>query len=168
MMSKRVSPYQCMHVWDEAGDAQKVGEITFNAADMNQIDLGYIVENIVIQSSLYEVLQQRQNIEWYLNETIGTVVTHNDHVEVRLDDDQIIITKLLVGADGHRSMVRSFAEISYTEKSYKQLGLVARIKTEFSHENTAWQRFLSTGPLALLPLNNGQEKSNIYVQLCGQ
>jgi 2-octaprenylphenol hydroxylase len=34
------------------------------------------------------------------------------------------------------------------------MGLVALIETEHSHENTAWQRFLSTGPLALLPLNN--------------
>ncbi len=152
MASKRITPYTNMHVWDEAGNAN----ISFNAIDVNQANLGYIVENIVIQSSLHEVLQQQPNIKWYLNKTINKVITHADNVEVILDNDQVIIAKLLVGADGHRSTVRSLADISYTEKSYQQLGLVARVQTERAHEDTAWQRFLNTGPLALLPLNNGE------------
>jgi 2-octaprenylphenol hydroxylase len=39
---------------------------------------------------------------------------------------------------------------------YGQHGLVATVTTELSHRATAWQRFLDEGPLAFLPLANGQ------------
>ena len=152
MQTKRVSPFGDMHVWDESGGAA----IHFNASELQRSNLGYIVENIVIQTSLCEVLQQSSNVEWCAPNTIQKIFTHSSHVEVTLDNEQIIIAKLLVGADGRCSTVRNLTEISYTEKSYQQMGLVALVQTECSHENTCWQRFLSTGPLALLPLNNGQ------------
>lgn len=149
MQAKRVSPFADMHVWDESGDAV----IHFNADDMQHSNLGHIVENIVIQTSLHEVLQQEKNVQWLMPEVIQKIVTHQEHVEVALDSGKVISAKLLVGADGGRSIVRNFAEIVYNEKSYQQMGLVALVETEQPHENTCWQRFLSTGPLALLPLD---------------
>ncbi|QMU61677.1 MAG: 2-octaprenyl-3-methyl-6-methoxy-1,4-benzoquinol hydroxylase [Gammaproteobacteria bacterium] len=156
MQAKRVSPFQHMHVWDEAGGSQENGGVHFNANDMDRNNLGHIVENFVIQSSLNEVLRQQENVEWFLPEHISKVITFQDHAEVELDSGTVISAKLVVGADGGRSTVRNLAEIAYTEKSYQQIGLVALVQTEQPHENTAWQRFLSTGPLALLPLDNGQ------------
>jgi len=43
-----------------------------------------------------------------------------------------------------------------TSGSYAQTAIVANVTTEKPHESTAWQRFLVTGPLAFLPLSNGQ------------
>lgn len=157
MQAKRISPFQHMHVWDEEGNAN----IHFNADDLQRSNLGHIVENFVIQTSLHEVLQQQSNVEWFLPEHINKVITFQDHAEVELGSGTIISAKLVVGADGGRSTVRNLAEIAYTEKSYQQMGLVALIETEHPHENTAWQRFLSTGPLALLPLGNGQENQKM-------
>jgi len=157
MQAKRVSPFQHMHVWDEEGNSN----IHFNANDLQRSNLGHIVENIVIQTSLYEVLRQQSNVEWLLLEHVNNIVTYHDHAKVELDSGTVILAKLVVGADGSRSTVRNLAEISYTEKSYQQMGLVALVETEHPHENTAWQRFLSTGPLALLPLNNGPENHKL-------
>jgi len=152
MQAKRVSPFTDMHVWDEVGNAK----IHFNANDIQRSILGHIVENLVIQTSLHEGLQQQNNIEWLLAEHVNKVVVHQDHAEITLDSGKAIHTKLVVGADGVRSTIRNHSGIGYQEKSYQQIGLVALVETKYSHENTAWQRFLSTGPLALLPLNNGQ------------
>jgi 2-octaprenylphenol hydroxylase len=60
-----------------------------------------------------------------------------------------------VGADGANSQVRQQAGIDFERDDYGQSGLVAVVKTEKSHEFTAWQRFQSTGPLAFLPLSDG-------------
>lgn len=157
MHAKRVSPFQHMHVWDEEGDSN----IHFNANDLDRKNLGHIVENIVIQSSLNEVLKQQENVEWLLPEYINKVITFQDHAEVELESGTVLSAKLVVGADGGRSTVRNLAEIPYTEKNYQQMGLVALVESEHPHEDTAWQRFLSTGPLALLPLNNGTENNNL-------
>ncbi len=156
MQNKRVSPFADMHVWDEAGDAHEKGVIHFNATESQRENLGHIVENLVIQTSLHEVLKQEYKVEWLLTEQIKKVITHSSHAEVTLESGKVISTKLLVGADGSRSIIRNLAGISFQEKSYQQMGLVALVETEQPHQQTAWQRFLSTGPLALLPLNTGQ------------
>jgi len=64
--------------------------------------------------------------------------------------------ELVVAADGARSWIRQQAKIFANHRDYQQLGIVARIQTEKSHENCAWQRFLSSGPLAVLPLSENQ------------
>lgn len=148
MQAKRISAFTDMHVWDEAGDSN----IHFNANELKRKNLGHIVENIVIQSSLHEALQQQSNIKWLLQEYISKVVVHQDHAEVALESGKVLHTKLVVGADGGSSIIRSLAGIEYQEKSYQQMGLVALVETEQPHQQTAWQRFLSTGPIALLPL----------------
>jgi len=152
MQAKRITPFNRMVVWDAVEGAK----INFSASDIQHENLGHIVENLVIQTSLHEALQPQTNINWFVPVVIGNVLTREDHIEVVLDNDQVLTAKLLVGADGRRSSVRKFAKINYSEKSYQQQGIVARVQTEHPHEDTAWQRFLSTGPLALLPLNNGE------------
>ena len=152
MQAKRTTPFNRMVVWDAVEGAK----INFSASDIQHENLGHIVENLVIQTSLHEALQPQTNINWFVPVVIGNVLTREDHIEVVLDNDQVLTAKLLVGADGRRSSVCKFAKINYSEKSYQQQGIVARVQTEHPHEDTAWQRFLSTGPLALLPLNNGE------------
>jgi ubiquinone biosynthesis UbiH/UbiF/VisC/COQ6 family hydroxylase len=46
--------------------------------------------------------------------------------------------------------------IGETQRPYGERGIVATVACERGHQHTAWQRFLSTGPLALLPLANGE------------
>jgi len=152
MQAKRVTPFYTMEVLGEVDGAK----INFSASDIQRENLGHIIENLVIQTSLHEVLQPQTNINWFVPAVIGNVVMRGDNIEVVLDNDQVLTVKLLVGADGHCSSVRKFTEINYSKKSYQQQGIVALVQTEHSHEDTAWQRFLTTGPLALLPLNNGE------------
>jgi 2-octaprenylphenol hydroxylase len=63
---------------------------------------------------------------------------------------------LLIAADGRHSPTRALAGIDAQVGQYQQTAIVANVETEFPHRYTAWQRFLSTGPLAFLPLANGQ------------
>jgi len=62
---------------------------------------------------------------------------------------------LLVGADGAHSRVREALGIRAYEHDYRQRAIVATVGTARAHEATCWQRFLPSGPLALLPLFDG-------------
>ncbi|KAG0224483.1 putative ubiquinone biosynthesis monooxygenase [Actinomortierella wolfii] len=93
---------------------------------------------------------------------LGTTTDLSDWPVIELDNGRSIQTRLLVGADGVNSPVRSFAKIESLGWDYGQFGLVATLKLDSSScnvrrqgEGVAWQRFLPTGPIALLPLNNG-------------
>ncbi|KAF9350710.1 putative ubiquinone biosynthesis monooxygenase [Mortierella sp. AD094] len=81
---------------------------------------------------------------------------------VHLDNGKKLQTRLLVGADGVNSPVRSFANIESLGWDYSQFGLVATLQIDpltstapGNGKGVAWQRFLPTGPIAMLPLNNG-------------
>jgi ubiquinone biosynthesis UbiH/UbiF/VisC/COQ6 family hydroxylase len=75
---------------------------------------------------------------------------------VKLISGETMSAALVVGADGTHSRVRALAKISAHEQSYGQHAIVAHVATAVPHAETAWQRFLPGGPLAFLPLADGQ------------
>ncbi len=152
MRARRVSPYQEMFVWDAGGN----GSIRFTAADLGEPDLGHIIENRVIQAALWEGLDDVANVERICPASLAAMQLHDDHAEVRLDDGRSLRVGLVVGADGANSKVLELAGISVAGWLYDQHALVANVRTELPHRDTAWQRFLPDGPLAFLPVNDGR------------
>lgn len=72
---------------------------------------------------------------------------------VTLSDGTALQTRLLVGADGYNSPVRHYAGIELRGWAYNRYGVVATVRLQFEdYRAIAWQRFLTTGPLAILPL----------------
>ena len=76
-------------------------------------------------------------------------------VTLTMSGNETVRAGVLIGADGSDSWVRKELGIERRSRNFNQLGLVARVRTEQDHQQTAWQRFLATGPLAFLPLFNG-------------
>ena len=62
----------------------------------------------------------------------------------------------MVGADGGNSSVRNLLEIALHITEYRQTALVTTVKSSLPHKNTAYERFTSSGPLALLPVDDNQ------------
>lgn len=150
MVKQRVSPFRQMHVWEEAGNS----EIHFDSAVLSESQLGHIVENSVMLSSLYDKLRQQPNVHLLLGEPCKSMQLDNDQWQLIVADKKLS-TKLLVGADGSQSWVRRQLGITTRGWDYNHTALVTTVKTEASHQETAWQRFLATGPLAFLPLTKG-------------
>ncbi|MDP2963501.1 MAG: FAD-dependent monooxygenase, partial [Sulfurimicrobium sp.] len=69
-----------------------------------------------------------------------------------LQDGRTLRAKLIVGADGRDSWVRSQAGIEASPRAYGQDGVVANFATEKPHRNCAYQWFREDGILAYLPL----------------
>jgi ubiquinone biosynthesis monooxygenase Coq6 len=81
----------------------------------------------------------------------STGSTSGSLAELQLADGSSLHCRLVVAADGARSRVRKMAGLRTVGWSYNQRGLVATVATA-EPSATAWQRFLPTGPLALLPV----------------
>ncbi|PWR00085.1 UbiH/UbiF/VisC/COQ6 family ubiquinone biosynthesis hydroxylase [Leucothrix pacifica] len=152
VLAKRAHAYEAMQVWDAGGS----GEIRFDSSEMGEADLGHIVENNVIQSSLLEVLAKNTHVTLFTpSKVVSMSNTESGGRLITLDTGEQLSANLIVGADGSQSVIRDLAGLSVMREDYGQKGLVTVVKTEQAHQNTAWQRFLSGGPLAFLPLDNG-------------
>ncbi len=152
MEQRGIGPYDHMHVWD----ADSAGVLHFDAADTEFPELGHIVENRVTVASLWDQLDSLPSATILCPATVADLQINNDNAHIVLSDGTILAADLVIAADGRDSALRQMAGIQTTGWEYKQDGLVATISSENSHQFTAWQRFLPEGPLALLPLKNGQ------------
>ncbi|MFB1488048.1 MULTISPECIES: UbiH/UbiF/VisC/COQ6 family ubiquinone biosynthesis hydroxylase [unclassified Thiocapsa] len=146
------NPYRKMCVWDAIGG----GSIHFDAQSLGEPDLGHIVENRVIQLALWETLESSPDIRLVCPASIVEIERTETASRVVLADGQVIAGRLLVAADGRDSLVRELSGIETEGRDYDQRAIVANILPQQWHEETAWQRFLPTGPLALLPLADGR------------
>jgi len=153
LADERVCYYEQMHIWHQHGQAS----VAFDAVDLARSNLGAIVENRLLQQTLYQVCERESRIEWFMPDQIETLLeNHARGVELRLNSGRCLSAGLLLAADGRHSPTRALAGIDVQHGLYRQTAIVANVETEYPHRYTAWQRFLSTGPLAFLPLANGQ------------
>jgi 2-polyprenylphenol 6-hydroxylase len=151
MLGRRACAYQHMQVWDATGD----GRIYFDAADLGLDSLGHIIENQVIQFALLEQCLTLPGVDWLCPAKVSDIAFSETQQQVTLEDGRIIAANLLVGADGASSRVRNAAGIELNQSAYEQKAVVAVVKSSQYHKDTAWQRFLPSGPLAFLPLDDG-------------
>ena len=147
----RASPYSHMHVWD----AESGAAISFDAASEGRQQLGYIVENSLVQWTLWQALATA-GVQRLCPAEVRSFEAREDRIQLELGDGQSLSAGLLVAADGAASPLRELAGIATRGRDYAQHAIVAHLRTELPHQATAWQRFLSTGPLALLPLADGR------------
>lgn len=150
---RRVAQYERMVVWQQATPADSPDVLRFDASELGEPDLGSIVENVNLQIAL---LQQCVAAGIVIRPAAVTALACDDSAARLTLGDECIEAELVVGADGAASVVRRMVGIPGLRHDYGQRGIVATIDTAAGHQDTAWQRFLHTGPLALLPLASGQ------------
>lgn len=152
IVQKGAAPYKDMRVWDGRSD----GFLHFDCADTVFTELGHIVENRITVAALWDVLDGLPTVQCITPAEIERMELTENGRRLRLADGRSFEAPLVVAADGRESALRSMAGIGVTGWPYRQDGLVATVQTEFGHQATAWQRFLEEGPLAFLPLFDGQ------------
>uniref|UniRef100_A0A8C3YR09 Ubiquinone biosynthesis monooxygenase COQ6, mitochondrial n=1 Tax=Catagonus wagneri TaxID=51154 RepID=A0A8C3YR09_9CETA len=151
----RYRAFRRMQVWDACSEAL----ITFDKDNLD--DMGYIVENDVVMQALskqLEAVSDRVTV-LYKSKAVSftwpypfSMADSSPWVHITLGDGSTLQTKLLIGADGHNSGVRRAAGIRHVSWNYDQSAVVATLHlSEPTENNVAWQRFLPSGPIALLP-----------------
>lgn len=154
MEGARVKHVKQMQVWEANSDAL----IKFhhdNFAD----DVACIVENDLILHSMLNIVNKSSNVELKNSAKITDIKLPasdclTESPEITLNDGEKITCDLLIGADGANSLVRRKMDVDVFSTNYDQMGLVATIEVREAGDNSvAWQRFIPTGPVALLPLS---------------
>lgn len=143
----RVTRVEAMKIY---GD-EPAACLEFSAYDSGLRELAFIVENRRLQQALWTGAQE-EGLHAHCPANWSALEFGPERAELRLTDGTALAARLIVGADGSESRVRTEAGIPATTGDYRQLGLVANFHCEKPHRATAFQWFLRDGVLALLPL----------------
>ncbi|XP_052744046.1 ubiquinone biosynthesis monooxygenase COQ6, mitochondrial [Bicyclus anynana] len=154
----RLQPVRHMQVWDACSEAL----ISFSSSDILDDDVAYIVENDVLLEAINKELKSNaiQNVDIVYGAKIAgydspKALGREMRNLVKMENGDCYSCDLLIGADGVNSKVRQSMGVQYVSWDYDQMGVVATLHLAEECENTtAWQRFLPSGPVALLPLNS--------------
>ncbi|HTV79707.1 MAG TPA: FAD-dependent monooxygenase [Steroidobacteraceae bacterium] len=148
-------PYEHMRVWHPGVAPASDEVLQFDAAEVGEPNLGYIIEAHRVTAALMEAFAEAGG-ELIGGEVLGPDTVADVAGPVRLATSAgERLAQLVVGADGARSAVRTAFGIGVRTHSYRQTAIVARVLPEKPHQRTAWQRFIAGGTLALLPCGDG-------------
>ena len=149
---QRVRPYRRMQV----EDGVELDPLLFDAPVFNLESLGTIVENALLQWSVWKVVSTGGLVDICCPDHLESIETLGEYNRVLLNSGKVIAARLVVGADGASSRVRKTMGVHQDHYAYNQHGLVAVVGKQKSNPGVAWQRFMTGGPLAFLPLVDGR------------
>ncbi len=152
---ERRCPYDRMRVWDADHEVGGPSTLCFDADEFSIPHLGYIVENRSLIDALLAALSEHDVAFRFSSPLTALEESGNGH-DVILENGNRMYADLVIAADGGRSLIREACGIAVDRYAYSQTAFVTHLMPERSHEATAWQRFLSDGPFALLPLADGR------------
>lgn len=162
MDRSRVQAYQEMQVWDGLTNAR----IEFDwPVEQQGTTIAYMNENLNLTSGLLKRIQELGGVDILDGQKVEAIELGKETEDldlrswpvVQLSGGKELTARLLVGADGANSPVRTFAGINSTGWDYNRHGVVASLELEGSgwgeeEKKIAYQRFLPTGPIAMLPM----------------
>jgi 2-octaprenyl-6-methoxyphenol hydroxylase len=150
-----IFPYIGKYQHISLSDADYSQKVTFETKDLPGEHLGYVAQHNVVITALHKYLADCPNVTWLCPAEVINITTDQSisTIEVKVNAEQRLIkTKLVVGADGARSHIRSLANIKTRGWKYWQSCVAFTIKHTAPENNTAFERFWPSGPMGVLPL----------------
>jgi 2-octaprenyl-6-methoxyphenol hydroxylase len=149
------TPIKKIHVSEQG----RLGFTHLDAAEAGYDELGNIVVARSLGQALHKQMSSFENVELICPAELKHFQRSDDGMRLELTESgetKTINAGLLVGADGSRSLVRRLAGINTAEKDFKQTAIVTNVTTQKPNNATAFERFTSHGPVALLPIGKNR------------
>jgi 2-octaprenyl-6-methoxyphenol hydroxylase len=130
--------------------------VHFDHNEIAEGPMGHMLEDRYLRRALLDAVKASKLISQIAPATVEAQAITASHAEVVLSTGKTLLGRVLVGCDGRRSGVALRAGIARTGHDYHQSGLVCAVSHEKPHNGVAYQQFMPSGPLAILPLKAGR------------
>ncbi len=137
-------------------------ELDFKSEALNEGPLGYIIDNTYLKKIVFKELLESNFVKFVGEVNIKDIKSSASSATI-FSNKGNFNAPLIVGADGRNSKTRFFANIKSFFYDYNQVAFVFNISHTLSHQSKALERFFTSGPLALLPMQNNNKKSSSVV-----
>ncbi|MCF2905494.1 UbiH/UbiF family hydroxylase [Octadecabacter sp. CECT 8868] len=147
------APLQIMRIVD-AGGVDPTARVTrdFDAADISDLPFGWNLPNWLLRREMVARLAELPNVTFLSGVGFEKLLTRTSQARVTLTDGTRIAAKLVIGADGRNSPVRTSASISAKTTRYGQKAVTFAVTHEAPHDNISTEVHRTGGPFTLVPL----------------
>lgn len=143
----RTAPYRRLETWEWASS-----RVAFDAVSLGLPELGFMVENRILQLALWQQFAQCANLTLLCPARLQSLQRADKAWQLTLDSGETLQARLVIGADGANSQVRKLAAIGTNGWQYRQACMLITVDTGAPQQDVTWQRFFPSGPRAFLPL----------------
>tara|TARA_B100001057_G_scaffold483241_1_gene559702 strand:- start:398 stop:1663 length:1266 start_codon:yes stop_codon:yes gene_type:complete len=154
LIAKDATPISCIKVINAQSYRHRLNQQQPSEFLMDwhsdETPMAYVVSNQDLLVALYDRLAERPIIQ-----IAGHEVTDfdpgNDFARLQFEHRPDLFCQLVVACDGADSKMRDYASIRTFREPHRQTAIIANLISERAHKNTAFQRFLPGGPIAVMP-----------------
>jgi 2-octaprenyl-6-methoxyphenol hydroxylase len=150
LMAREATPIRRIHVSDKG----RFGFARIDANEQGLDQLGHVVVNRTMGAALWRRLQD-SDVQVVAPARVTSVELEGEQRRVAYQQDgaaKSLDARLVVAADGARSVARESAGIAASNWDYEQVALVTNVTTQRFHDYVAYERFTQSGPIAILPM----------------
>jgi len=152
---QKIQPFSTHIEQIHVSDKGHSGIVEFSARESHLQQLGAVIELQQAGQIMLQAVEQSDNIDYLCPVEIAHIECSQDGVKISLKNGRTLTAQLLIGADGTKSEVASAVNISQEMlHDYGQTAIIANVQTQQPHQNRAFERFTTEGPLALLPMKD--------------
>jgi 2-octaprenyl-6-methoxyphenol hydroxylase len=145
----QAAPIRKIRIVDATQRLLRAPEISFDAAEIELDAFGYNIENRHLIAAL-----DARAAALKLPRIAGAALAINGDpagVTIKLADGEARV-RLVIGADGQRSLCRAAAGIGTHRRTYPQTALTLNLAHARSHDDTSTEFHTESGPFTLVPL----------------
>jgi len=136
------------------------GRVVLQPQELGRENFGHVIEARAFGEAVTDRLAGLDEVELICPARVTGVVAGDECLTVEVANGGAVprqlSARLLVGADGARSTVRSLLGLSAREKDYGQTAVICNVTPAVPHDGRAFERLTPTGPFALLPHLDGR------------
>ena len=156
-----VTPIQRIHVSDRG----HAGSSHLDCQAEGVEALGYVAETRLLGKVLHDRMQSFSNVQFICPAQVTQVNLEPARASIEISENQSsrsVTARLLVAADGGNSVTRQLLGIKTLRMGYDQHAVIANVAIDRPHEGVAYERFTSSGPMALLPSRDPDGNENVF------
>ena len=117
---------------------------------------GWILDNKDMRRALFARAAELPGLHHLAPAQAVSIVRNRSGATVTLADGRVVKARLVVGADGRRSLARESAGIKLRTWAYDQTAIICTIRHSEPHNGVAVEHFLPNGPFAVLPMTENR------------
>jgi 2-octaprenyl-6-methoxyphenol hydroxylase len=151
LCAEQAAPLTAIRIIDDTARLLRAPEVMFDAAEIGLAAFGHNIEN----RHLITALDRRAADLGALQRIAGAVTAiepASDGVSIRLQDGGLLSARLVVGADGRKSLCREAAGIETRRHEYPQAALTLNLAHTRPHNGISTEFHTESGPFTLVPL----------------